>query len=463
MNKKLLITILALTTGFSQAALAGGLYTNTNQSATFARFMALDASTGTDAVYYNPAGLAMLSEGWHFYLTNQSAFQTRTINNSLATLNHNDYHGVANAPFLPSFQLAWRTGSWAFSAGFGVIGGGGKAEFNQGLPSFEASISGLPSSISALGVPTTAYNADIFLNGSSLYYGGQLGATYKINDMFAVFGGARVVYAVNGYDGYIRNIAVNPIFPPMFTGNMVSAPGFFTAAAQYFTAIGQPAKAAIATQAASDTQDKVVDVTQSGWGVTPIIGANFNWENLNIGVKYEFITKIDITNHVNTDNTGMFPDGEKNHSDIPALLTVGASYRFFEKKLQVALGYHHFFDNDAQFEKDKQQYIDHGINEYLWGIEWDAHRYFLVSAGGQFTRTGVEPQFQSDTYQSFNSYSLGFGGAVKLNNDKIRINVGYFFTSYEQAAKETHYNRGVQTETYNRTNNVLAVGIDLKF
>ena len=452
MRRKLLISILVLFTGFSSAVFAGGLYTNTNQSATFARFMARGASIETDAVYYNPAGLAMLSEGWHFYLTNQSAFQTRIINNSLPTLNHSEYKGVANAPILPSFQIAWRTGNWAFSTGFGVIGGGGKAEFEQGLPSFEAAISALPASISALGIPTTNYDVDIFLNGSSVCYGGQLGATYKINDMFAVFGGARLVYASNGYDGYIRNIMINPLFPPNFTGTMVSAPTFFNA-------INQPTYAA-------NTADKYVDVTQTGWGVTPILGLNFNRDNLNIGVKYEFITKIDVSNTTKQDDTGMFPDGKKTAADIPALLTLGASYRFFEKKLQVALSYHHYFDAQAKFNEDRQKYIDYGINEYLWGVEWSAHKYFLISAGGQFTYSGVQPEFQTDMHQSFNSYSLGFGGAVKLNDDKIRINIGYFFTDYQQASKQTHYlhDAGVpaQTETYDRTNNVFAIGVDFK-
>ena len=52
--------------------------TNTNQSVHFLRNPALDATTGIDGVYANPAGLIFLTDGLHFSLNNQSAYQTRT-------------------------------------------------------------------------------------------------------------------------------------------------------------------------------------------------------------------------------------------------------------------------------------------------------------------------------------------------------------------------------------------------
>ena len=58
---------------------AGGLVTNTNQSAAWARTLTRDASTSIDAVYYNPAGLAKLKNGLSLSLSNMTVFQTRTI------------------------------------------------------------------------------------------------------------------------------------------------------------------------------------------------------------------------------------------------------------------------------------------------------------------------------------------------------------------------------------------------
>ena len=63
---------------------AGGLLTNTNQSVHFLRNPARDASIEIDAAYSNPAGVVFLSDGFHFSLNNQSAFQTRTITSTFA-------------------------------------------------------------------------------------------------------------------------------------------------------------------------------------------------------------------------------------------------------------------------------------------------------------------------------------------------------------------------------------------
>ena len=46
--------------------------TNTNQSVHFLRNPALDATTGIDGVYANPAGLIFLTDGLHFSLNNSS-------------------------------------------------------------------------------------------------------------------------------------------------------------------------------------------------------------------------------------------------------------------------------------------------------------------------------------------------------------------------------------------------------
>ncbi|MGC9374003.1 MAG: hypothetical protein ACP5DQ_03050 [Bacteroidales bacterium] len=50
---------------------SGGIVTNQNQSAAYIRMFARDASTGIDAVFFNPAGLTKLSDGFHLSLNNQ--------------------------------------------------------------------------------------------------------------------------------------------------------------------------------------------------------------------------------------------------------------------------------------------------------------------------------------------------------------------------------------------------------
>lgn len=129
--KKLLLCCVVLATSFS-AVLAGGLVTNTNQSAAFLRNPARDATIELDAVYYNPAGVAFLKKGFHFGLNNQSAFQSRNITATLqpnnfvptALMENKLYEGKIASPVIPSAHFAYVADRWSISSHFGVPGGG---------------------------------------------------------------------------------------------------------------------------------------------------------------------------------------------------------------------------------------------------------------------------------------------------------------------------------------------------
>jgi long-chain fatty acid transport protein len=221
--------VLIVSAGFlTSAAWAGGIMTNTNQSASFIRMPARDASLGIDAVYYNPAGLTRLGDGFHLSLNNQSIFQTRKINSSFALLNDGDYRGDVSAPLFPGVYAVYKTGRLAVSGGFMPVGGGGGAEYSRGLPSFENDFAAVPMLVSGAGIPTTSYDADIFFEGSSVFYGGQLGVTYQLSEMIGVYGGIRYVAASNSYKGHLQNLMINPAHPLNAGGGMVNASEFFT-------------------------------------------------------------------------------------------------------------------------------------------------------------------------------------------------------------------------------------------
>ena len=465
--KKLLTLFTSLSIGVF--AFAGGLLTNTNQSVHFLRNPAQDATTDINAAYSNPAGLIYLSDGFHFSLTNQSAFQTRTVTSTFAPFAAYGgnatkvYEAKTNAMLIPSFQAAYKKNNLALSASFAVIGGGGEATFSNGLPSFEAPVSMIPLSLTAAGVRTTGYSLEQYLNGSQFIFGFQVNGTYKFNEMISGAVGVRINYLTGSYDGYLRNIQINPQHPILNPGgNMMSANTFFTKA-------GNAAKAAM-------TADKEVDCKQTGMGITPILGLDIHpLDHLLIGLKYEFGTKLNVTNKTRVDNTGLYPDGEVNRNDIPALLTIGAQYSF--DKLKISGGYHHFYDTDAKLPDDRQKSIKSGINEYLLGAEYSINKCFLISAGGQLTRTGVTDDYQKDMSYSLNSVSIGFGGAVNLTK-QLRLNVAYFFTKYDKWTKvvdkdkifdpitNTKGYNGTSlggTDVYDRTNNVIGVSLDYNF
>ena len=214
----------------SNFAFAGGLLTNTNQSAQFIRMMSRNASLDIDAVYFNPAGLTKLEDGWHFAAYSQTIFQDKNVECGFPLLNDPNYVGKVSVPVFPTAYAVYKMDKWAFSFGFGPNAGGGSAEFERGLPSFEIPISKVVPGLAGLSqidpaLNVTGYDADLYFTGSSIFWGFQLGATYSINDIFSVYGGVRYMPSKNVYQGSIKNIMLEA------GGKMNPAPAWLTNAA----------------------------------------------------------------------------------------------------------------------------------------------------------------------------------------------------------------------------------------
>ena len=224
------LTFLASFIMLANFAFAGGLLTNTNQSAQFIRMMSRNASLDIDAVYFNPAGLTKLEDGWHFAAYSQTIFQDKTVECGFPLLNDPSYLGKVSVPVFPTAFAVYKMDNWAFSLGFGPNAGGGSAEFERGLPSFEIPISKVVPGLAQLAqinpaLAVSGYDADLYFTGSSIFWGFQLGATYEINEMLSVYGGVRYMPSKNVYQGSIKNIQLE------VGGGMTPAPTFLTQAA----------------------------------------------------------------------------------------------------------------------------------------------------------------------------------------------------------------------------------------
>ena len=465
------------------SATAGGLLTNTNQNAAFLRNPARDAVIAIDGVYSNPAGTAFLPQGLHLSLSWQLAAQTRQMKatNPLFALNTNNqtptrtFEGETFAPVIPSFQAAYVINDkWSVSAQFAVGGGGGKCEFDNGLPMFEELVGGAAYQLS--GVPTP-YTLNQNLIGEQYFYGIQLGGTYKLTDNLSVFAGARGVIANCGYEGAISGIKVNNMGSADYSALSQQAAGAaqqYAAAAQQYAAAGLATEAAQAAAAAEQyaaaavkagtaaalTQDYLLDCTQSGFGITPIIGVDWKLGKLNLAAKYEFRTKINLENESkNSANVdAMMPayaDGAKVRSDIPAILTLGAEVEAL-KNLRIAAGFHYYWDKDA-----KGTPINEGDNtwEANFGVEGDVTNKLTLSFGLQTTNYGFEDADMKDTNFNINSNALLFGGAYKFN-EHFKLNVGYMHSFY---SSHDFVNANGTACNYTRENDVVGVSLDMKF
>lgn len=459
---------LAVLSMVSMPTLAGDFITNTNYNATFLRLLATGASKEASSTFSNPAGLAFLDkEGFHLYLSSQSAFQTRNIESTTplwsadkTTETMRYFKGKASAPVIPTVMLAYKADKWAFSGGFAITGGGGKASFDSGLPQFNALITGLAYQANPLLSPAT-YDINTAMKGRQFIFGGQLGASYRVTDWLSVFGGFRVNYFMGGYEGFLRA----------------------TTNATMQAATGMPP---------TTFADIALDVNQTGWGVMPIIGVHAELGKWSIGMKYEFKTNLNIENDtkelyakVLNMQTGAMVDrsnvylsayqhGVNTPSDIAAMFSAAVQYRF-TPTVRATAEFHFFDDRHAGMSSTtlasgevvgREKTLKHGTREILLGAEWDIHPMVTISAGYQNTNYGLSDDTQLDTSFYCDSYSAGFGARLHLSK-RLDLDVAYFYTDYKDYTKNYTAYKGVTgfagKDVYSRTNKVFGVAATYKF
>ena len=498
MKRQLILALAA--TGIAMPTMAGGLVTNTNQNAAFLRQLSQEAIIDITGLYMNPAGTAFLAPGAHVSFNIQNAKQNRDISTTfpLFAMNTNnpnathDFKGEAYAPVIPSIQFSYNWEKWSINANFALGGGGGKCEFDSGLGSFEALYAGqlaqlVPVAVSAqmpvmvaqqimatgvsqtmaeqiaatgkYNAQLTGYSLNAYMKGRQYYFGLSLGTTYKMMDNLAVFGGLRVVYSTNNYNGYVQDVK-----------------------AKYAATYEIPA-ASIAMTNVSGEQDLssntlTMNADQNGWGFTPMLGIDWKInEHWNLAAKYEFKTRLRLENKTEMNDfakqqaagnpvLGQFQDGAKIAADIPAFFAAGVQYSPISS-LRLQAGYHWYGDKSATQYGNKQDKIDNNTWEITAGVEYDICKLITLSGGWQTTNYGLSDAYMNDLSFTTNSNSWGVGARINLS-EKWNIDLGFMQTLYKDRTVDTVVGEFagkplIKTDTYSRTNRVLGIGLIFKF
>ena len=354
-----------------------------------------------------------------------------------------------------------------------------------------------PTAISSTGV--SGYDMNSYMQGRQYYFGFQLGTAYKIKENLSVYGGLRLLYGSATYRARISNIMVKtgsayedfesflPKVPAQMQECMISAqqnlnfinqveghPAYATLPAETQAQL-TAAKMALSQGIGSLEQSKGemaklakysegVNLlsNQSSLGIAPIIGVDWKMnDKFNFAAKYEFKTQIRMENESTVFEASeigavnKFRDSEKVNEDIPALLTIGARWNPIDA-VNLNLGWHHYFDKNANWYNNSQDLLRGNTNEYLAGVEWDVTDKLNVSCGGQLTRYGLTDEYMNDMSFVVNSYSFGFGFSYKVK-DHVTLSAAYFQTNYGNYNRENYPTAGVN-DTYTRTNYVLGLG-----
>lgn len=441
------LSALAIALILSVQLFAGDYLTNSNQSVNFLRNPSRYASIGVDGIYYNPAGVSFLSDGWHFQFNWQQPKQERTSQANYGPLfganylnpgtQESDgsfsryYKAKINIPIQPALFASYNINGWAFQVGLGIIGGGGTAHFKNGVGTFEALVANM--GLTTLGAAFGGYSLKSHFTGESYYYAATVGVSKRITPTLSASFGVRTILASNKYKGHVNDITFRTV-----AGNIIEVPTTY-----------------------------LLDATQKGAGVAPIVGIDYKPNKyLNFSARYEFKTKLRLKTDGKKNNEAFdqlaaanpafasFTDGAKTSGDMPAILSLATEVTPIEG-LRISAGYLHYFDTDTkQWSSDRLS----NTNEILFGVEYDITSKLEVSAGIQRTIYDQKDANLTDLSFNLNGTSVGFGVGYKVSS-KVKLNAAYFRTDYNRRTVPN----GVGTTRYIRKNRVFGLGVEINF
>ena len=413
------LCIVFLITASASPLFAGGIDNKTNWSAEWVRMLNRNAATDSaDAVSYNPAGVMKMDNGLYLNATGQYAMKDYS-----NTFNGTKYE-TDEPDFVPSLFALYKQDRWAAFGAVTIVVAGGKIDYENGDVTTLGLASSIITSFNALFPgPPPAFTGilDQRLEGKSYFIGYTIGGAYKINDMISVSLGARYVDASRDFKGYAT----------LGGGSF----GPRTYAVDY-------------------------DETGNGWG--GIIGVDVSpIEELNIGLRYESKTSIELTSDVTTDTVpgGLVTNGAKRNRDLPALLGLGISYKF-TPKIRVEADLTYYFNQNAGWddnpvtksadETQKDDGYDVGIAcEYTFNPQWKA------SVGYMYTYTGIHPDNMSIETPELDADTIA-GGVEFSPTPSWKINLGILKTFYKDATTSS----GIKFE---KDVVIIALGAQYKF
>jgi long-chain fatty acid transport protein len=352
MKRIALAAVMTATLCFLSAPLPAQMDNLTNLSVEWMRMPARNAaSDSADIVVYNPAALVRLGDGFHLNLGNQTLIRKprHTYDLQLGGGEQSfGQHGID--PFLPNFYAAYKKGNWAAYGGVYISGGGAVADYPCG--SISTDFISLLTLESAGGAYTRA--KDQFLKASSYYLTDTLGGAYAFTGALSASLGLRYISAVNTTKmGFT------------LTDSPVSYPD---------------------QALAFDSKDKA-----SGAGF--VLGLHYAAAaKLDLAAHYESKVKLDFTTTLNKDDIGLAADGAKSRRDLPAVLYLGAGYRW-NAKLQMLLDFNYWFQTAADWGTTEvngveKKWADAAGDCYAAGIglAYDLCPHLKLSAGTVFTK-----------------------------------------------------------------------------
>ncbi len=317
----------------ASVASAGNIDYLTNRSVSYFRnFTRNSATDGADLVSYNPAGLVHMGDGLHLSFGNEFFLKDYeiTVEDPYWETPAEDaavtYESTEPTLFFPDLYAVYRTGDLALFGAFTVPAGGGSLDYPDGIYSMPLVETGLQQ---ALRQDTTVFALmdEGWIEASSQYLAGTLGASYLLTECLSAGLAGRYVTARRSYEG-----------------------------AGTFTILRMTAAGPVPI----DTSERLLDCEKTASGFAGIISLNAKpTECLNIALRYETATALEFETSVDENSwapyglpDSTFTDGYQQRRDLPAMLSGGVSYRVSDGLRLGTMWNYYFVDAADQGEDD---------------------------------------------------------------------------------------------------------------
>jgi long-chain fatty acid transport protein len=280
--------------------------------------------------------------------------------------------------------------------------------------------------------------SDEYLKGSSLYLAVSIGGTYRLSKTISVAGGIRSLSVANSIEGGLT--LTDGLLGPL-------------------------------------TQDVPlkVDVKESGQGWGGVVGIQVKpVDGLNVALHCETPIKLRLETDIRegdniSEEAGLFMDGQESRRDFPAMIGLGASYRFIPE-FRGEVNFNYWFQKAADW--GKAQNGDDMSN--LAGDSWSigtACAYMLtprleISSGVLYTwyDFGDIDEYYSNSlgaievfYADDVMYSVGFGYEVVTG---LTLNFGIGWIFYKSETVKTPQG---EVKMSNTSSSAMALGVDYSF
>ena len=425
-------------------------------------YLSNQAQTGMiDSVspFYNPAGTARFEKGKYFHVGIQWAHGHEKM-----SYKEKEHKAILNQ-LIPNITLTSTDDNGAYFFDFGGLAGGGKLNYDG--------VSGVDVLTDlAQFKPLGIYDKGSSLTGENMYEQATLGRAFSVNDKLSFSIAGRVVHGSRKLSGNL-NIGVNPsteykqakaqqITQEVSKAVDASTQGKGLSAAQIAAIKKQKTNEAL-----TKFQQRVSGLVKDG-----LVG------DIDARVKMNFKSKGSEHQLQTTDVLGQtiglttfYPQyiiDSKVRRDLPAILSVGASYKITDNYL-VSGTANYYFNRQARMDRVSAfGGLEHGRDykdgwEVAFGNEYKLNNKFTLIGSINYARTGAKNASFNDTEYALNSVTLGAG--VRYNFDEtlaIKASVAHFIYEKEEGNFKEKY-KVDENQKYHKQITAMGLSITKKF